>query len=47
MFSCPGRCVSQNAPGPNILNAGSLPAVNLPQPENTFTLFPGRDSKTG
>jgi hypothetical protein len=46
MFTCPGRCAWQNRPGPNILNAGSLPAVNLPQPGNTFTLFLGRDSRT-
>ena len=31
MFARTGRCVSQYGPAPNILIAGSLPAVNLPR----------------
>jgi hypothetical protein len=46
MFTCPARCSSQNGPGPNILNAGSLPAVNLPRPRNAEYAFLGRDSYT-
>ena len=32
MLTRPGRCASQNDPALNILNAGSLPAVNLSRP---------------
>jgi len=45
MFTCPGRCSSQNGPGPNILNAGSLPAVNLSRPGNAEYAFLGLDSR--
>ena len=46
MFARPGRCESQNGPGPNILNAGSLPAVNLSRPRSAEYAFLGRDSYT-
>ena len=37
MFTRTGRCVSQYGPAPNILIAGSLPAVNLPRQAGTET----------